>query len=87
MCFSRTFKALNFDFQIQGLSRTFKVRANPVGNTFGLKITDSFCHSIICFALVISLAFFFLFLSFSLFISPLFLLLPYRTKHATSATS
>ena len=31
MHFSRTFKALNFDFQIQGLSRTFKVRANPVG--------------------------------------------------------
>ena len=30
MDFSRTFKALNFDFQIQGLSRTFKVRANPV---------------------------------------------------------
>ena len=30
MYFSRTFKALNFDFQIQGLSRTFKVRANPV---------------------------------------------------------
>ena len=29
MFFSRTFKALNFDFQIQGLSRTFKVRANP----------------------------------------------------------
>ena len=29
MYFSRTFKALNFDFQIQGLSRTFKVRANP----------------------------------------------------------
>ena len=29
--FSRTFKALNFDFQIQGLSRTFKVRPNPVG--------------------------------------------------------
>ena len=37
MYFSRTFKALNFDFQIQGLSRTFKVRANPVesaGNCF-----------------------------------------------------
>ena len=32
MYFSRTFKALNFDFQIQGLSRTFKVRANPVIN-------------------------------------------------------
>ena len=30
MYFSRTFKALNFDFQIQGLSRTFKVRANLV---------------------------------------------------------
>ena len=30
MYFSRTFKALNFHFQIQGLSRTFKVRANPV---------------------------------------------------------
>ena len=30
MDFSRTFKALNFDFQIQGLSRTFKVSANPV---------------------------------------------------------
>ena len=29
MYFSRTFKALNFDFQIQGLSRTFKGRANP----------------------------------------------------------
>ena len=29
MYFSRTFKALNFDFQIKGLSRTFKVRANP----------------------------------------------------------
>ena len=29
MYFSQTFKALNFDFQIQGLSRTFKVRANP----------------------------------------------------------
>ena len=29
MYFSRTFKALNFDFQIQGLSRTFKVHANP----------------------------------------------------------
>ena len=29
MYFSRTFKALNFDFQIQGLSRTLKVRANP----------------------------------------------------------
>ena len=29
MYFSRTFKALNFDFQIQGLLRTFKVRANP----------------------------------------------------------
>ena len=35
MYFSRTFKALNFDFQIQGLSRTFKVRANPE-NFFGL---------------------------------------------------
>ena len=33
MDFSRTFKALNFDFQIQGLSRTFKVRANPVLST------------------------------------------------------
>ena len=33
MYFSRTFKALNFDFQIQGLSRTFKVRANPVDIT------------------------------------------------------
>ena len=32
MYFSRTFKALNFDFQIQGLSRTFKVRANPVSD-------------------------------------------------------
>ena len=32
MYFSRTFKALNFDFQIQGLSRTFKVRANPVSH-------------------------------------------------------
>ena len=32
MYFSRTFEALNFDFQIQGLSRTFKVRANPVYN-------------------------------------------------------
>ena len=30
MYFSRTFKDLNFDFQIQGLSRTIKVRANPV---------------------------------------------------------
>ena len=30
MYFSRTFKALNFDFQIQGLLRTFKVHANPV---------------------------------------------------------
>ena len=30
MYFSRTFKALNFDFQFQGLSRTFKVHANPV---------------------------------------------------------
>ena len=29
MYFSRTFKALNFDFPIQGHSRTFKVRANP----------------------------------------------------------
>ena len=29
MYFSRTLKALNFDFQIQGLSRAFKVRANP----------------------------------------------------------
>ena len=29
MYFSRTFKALNFDFQIQGFSGTFKVRANP----------------------------------------------------------
>ena len=29
MYFSWTLKALNFDFQIQGLSRTFKVRANP----------------------------------------------------------
>ena len=29
MYFSQTFKALNFDFQIQGLSRTFKVCANP----------------------------------------------------------
>ena len=29
MYFSRTLKALNFDFQIQGLSRTFKVRPNP----------------------------------------------------------
>ena len=29
MDFSQTFKALNFDFQIQGLSRTFKVCANP----------------------------------------------------------
>lgn len=28
--FSRTFKALNFYFEIQGLSRTFKARANPV---------------------------------------------------------
>ena len=26
---SRTFKALNFYFKIQTLSRTFKVRANP----------------------------------------------------------
>ena len=33
MYFSRTFKALNFDFQIQGLSRTFKVRANPAQYT------------------------------------------------------
>ena len=29
MYFSQTFKALNSDFQIQGLSRTFKVRVNP----------------------------------------------------------
>ena len=29
MYFSRTFKALNFDFQIQGLLRTFKVHAKP----------------------------------------------------------
>ena len=35
MYFSRTFKALNFDFQIQGLSRTFKVRANPVFKCWG----------------------------------------------------
>ena len=35
MYFSRTFKALNFDFQIQGLSRTFKVRANPVSRGMG----------------------------------------------------
>ena len=34
MYFSRTFKASNFDFQIQGLSRTFKVRANPANFTY-----------------------------------------------------
>ena len=38
MHFSRTFKALNFDFQIQGLSRTFKVRANPVKRNFKIPI-------------------------------------------------
>ena len=41
MYFSRTFKALNFEFQIQGLSRTFKVRANPV--TPMKKIYNSYC--------------------------------------------
>ena len=60
MYFSRTFKALNFDFQIQGLSRTFKVRANPgktwlrlvtcqaVTQTFppaGVGSTNNFCQS------------------------------------------
>jgi len=29
MQFSRTFKALNLYFEIQGLSRTLKARANP----------------------------------------------------------
>ena len=44
MYFSRTFKALNFDFQIQGLSRTFKVRANPVlMSCHGLKIQMTTC--------------------------------------------
>ena len=47
MYFSRTFKALNFDFQIQGLSRTFKVRANldyfsqkPYGLMCEVQMTD-----------------------------------------------
>ena len=39
MDFSRTFKALNFDFQIQGLSRTFKVHANlRQSQVYALKI-------------------------------------------------
>ena len=37
MYFSRTFKALDFDFQIRGLSRTLKVRVNPVTNNGGRK--------------------------------------------------
>ena len=40
MYFSRTFKALNFDFQIQGLSRTFKVRANPVCMPMAIETPD-----------------------------------------------
>ena len=46
MYFSRTFKALNFDFQIQGLSRTFKVRANPVQViiVFELRALDIVSH-------------------------------------------
>ena len=42
MYFSRTFKALNFEFQIQGLSRTFKVRANLfIINSVGRKRTHT----------------------------------------------
>ena len=38
MYFSRTFKALNFDFQIQGLSRTFKVHANPARKPYVISV-------------------------------------------------
>ena len=44
MYFSRTFKALNFDFQIQGLSRTFKVRANPDYTNDFNEADNSFQH-------------------------------------------
>ena len=47
MYFSRTFKALNFDFQIQGLLRTFKVCANPVTDCHILSVIVSVYYLII----------------------------------------
>ena len=43
--FSKTFKALNFYFQIQGLSRTIKVRVNPVNKFLDLLFTFTYLTS------------------------------------------